>query len=162
MVRYTDEQREKLFWESIDTKQNNINECWEWQKSTIKQGYGRTSLNGKMILAHRLSFYYTHGRHVSQDKIICHSCDNKKCCNPNHLREGTHKDNSDDMFLRNRFVYMRGEKNGRAKLTQENVETIKRRYKTERISQTQLANEYNVKQTAISKIIRGVSYKSEN
>jgi len=35
--------------------------------------------------------------------MILHSCDNRKCCNPNHLRAGTGKDNYRDALERNRL-----------------------------------------------------------
>ena len=55
-------------------------------------------------------------------KIIMHTCDNKKCVNPNHLRLGTVKDNSEDMVKKRRHAY--GERNPQAILTNIQVKTI--------------------------------------
>lgn len=162
MVHYTKEQREELFWNSIDIKGEN--ECWNWNKKSKQDGYGRTCYKGfnnnKAMMAHRISFQLYHKRLIQENMIICHSCDNRLCCNPAHLREGTHKDNSDDKFERGRFLFMKGEINGRAKITNEIAEIIRHRYKTERITQTQLAQEYKINQMSISKVVRGVSYKN--
>ena len=112
-------------------------------------------------MAHRVAFEFHHKRPIEDGKILLHSCDNRKCCNPNHLREGTHKDNSDDKFARGRFVRMCKESNGNSKLTSDQIQIIRHRYKTERISQEKLGKEYGVSQHAISKIVRGVAWLTE-
>ena len=40
---------------------------------------------------------------IYQDKIILHDCDNRRCCNPEHLRAGTHLENSRDAQARGRL-----------------------------------------------------------
>lgn len=156
MTKYTSEEREKLFWNCIDIKGDN--ECWNWNKQSKQDGYGRTSFKGKILMAHRIAFEIHNKRPIGDNMILCHSCDNRLCCNPKHLREGTHKDNSDDKFERGRFIFMKGEMNGRAKITNEVANIIRERYKKERITQIQLANEYNISQNAISAIILNKRY----
>lgn len=79
--------------------------CWLWIGSTYRFGYGhfRRKINGKWIMykAHRYSYEYFKGQ-IPKGMLICHTCDNPACVNPNHLYSGTHKDNVDDMFSRNR------------------------------------------------------------
>lgn len=156
MPKYTSEERENHFWKCIDIKTEN--ECWNWNKHSKQDGYGRTSFNNKTSMAHRIAFELHNKRPITYNMILCHSCDNRLCCNPNHLREGTHKDNSDDKFERGRFIFMKGETNGRAKLTNDIADTIRKRYKEEKITQSQLAKEYNVSQHTISKIISNKRY----
>ena len=40
---------------------------------------------------------------MPKDKIILHDCDNRRCCNPEHLRAGTHLENSRDAQSRGRL-----------------------------------------------------------
>lgn len=155
--KMTEERRIKHFWSNVDRQADN--ECWNWKRKSVQDGYGRTSFKGKRNAAHRIAFELHHNRSIADGAIICHSCDNRRCCNPSHLREGTHKDNSDDKMTRGRFKPMRGELNGRAKITNEIAEIIRTRYKSERITQTQLANEYGLHQCSISEIILGKTYQ---
>ena len=75
-------------------------ECWNWIKSLYHQGYGKIdfSKNGKRksLRAHRLSYELFKGT-IPKNLLICHSCDNPKCVNPEHLWLGTYKDNVEDM-----------------------------------------------------------------
>lgn len=42
------------------------------------------------------------GQDVPDGMHILHSCDNPRCCNPEHLRIGTHQDNMNDKVSRGR------------------------------------------------------------
>ncbi len=53
----------------------------------------------------------------------------------------------------------RGERNGRARLTEAQVEEIRGRYAAGGVSQFVLADEYSVAQTTISAIVRGKNWK---
>ena len=64
--------------------------CWEWQNSVNpKTGYGQ--IGYYPYTAHRLAYFLWNGEPVGQ--VIRHSCHNKRCCNPEHLQEGSHADN---------------------------------------------------------------------
>lgn len=75
-------------------------ECWEWTGAKIRQGYGRmyTGIKGEgtHTLAHRLAWEFANGRPVPEGLLILHSCRSRGCCNPAHLRPGTHRENSLD------------------------------------------------------------------
>lgn len=67
--------------------------CWEWQLScNPKTGYGQIGLYP--YTAHKLAFHTAHGR--PPVGVVRHLCHNKRCCNPDHLREGTVQQNWND------------------------------------------------------------------
>ena len=84
----------ETFWAKV----NKTPSCWIWTAYTNKKGYGVVSINGKKLLAHRVSFALANG--YMPDAFVLHSCDNPSCVNPDHLREGTHCENMEDMKIR--------------------------------------------------------------
>lgn len=76
-------------------------ECWPWLGTVDERGYGRVHYKASKIKAHRVSFEMVNG-HIQDGNIICHKCDNPNCVNPNHLFEGTSKDNAQDMVSKGR------------------------------------------------------------
>lgn len=54
-----------------------------------------------MASAHRLSYAIQHGSITEQD-VICHTCDNPGCVNPSHLYLGTRTTNARDKSERDR------------------------------------------------------------
>lgn len=87
---------EERFWSKV--KKGNPDECWEWQGTKDRYGYGRFFLNGKMEKAHRLAYQFTEGS-IPEDHVIRHKvCGNRDCCNPNHLKPGTVEENRLDML----------------------------------------------------------------
>lgn len=77
------------------------NSCWLWLGATNESGYGTVSVDGKTKLAHRQS-YILHKGPIPTGLLICHTCDVRTCCNPEHLYAGTHEDNMRDVRLRDR------------------------------------------------------------
>jgi len=79
----------------------DLNECWEWNKSTNHK-YGSLRFNNNKGVAHRIS-YIIKNRYIPKDMIICHKCDNPSCINPNHLFVGTYSDNAKDAVSKGRY-----------------------------------------------------------
>lgn len=81
------------------------NNCWEWQGKINESGYGcfQENIEGKRyyLIAHRISYEEFIGD-IPKNKCVCHSCDNPKCCNPEHLWIGTHKENIHDCINKGR------------------------------------------------------------
>ena len=116
------------FWQKVDKTKSYL-DCWEWQAST-ESGYGRIGINGKLILAHRLSWHIHNGK-IPDKTCVLHKCDNRLCVNPTHLFLGTRLDNNKDRQAKGRSSGGRnggghaGETNGRAKLTLAQVQKIR-------------------------------------
>ena len=99
------------------------NGCWVWQKSKDKDGYGYAKRKGsKTIKAHRLSYELFIGEVGAA--MVCHSCDNPSCVNPNHLFLGDAKINRADCAAKGRDMKGRGALHHKAKLTDEQVISI--------------------------------------
>ena len=82
--------------------------CWLWKAGLRgKAGYGAFKLNGKIISAHRFS-YEIHKGEIPNGVFVCHSCDIRKCVNPNHLFLGSPKDNWKDGFDKGRIKLLGG------------------------------------------------------
>ena len=56
-------------------------------------GYGKVFFKGRKIMVHRMSAHLFWGFWLSSNTKILHKCDNPPCFNPNHLFEGTDRDN---------------------------------------------------------------------
>ena len=143
------------FWALVSITSDD-KRCWVWNGSKVKKGYGRFRYKGRNWQAHILSWFLTKG--VMPTKWILHSCDNPPCVNPNHLREGTPKENSEDMVSRGRSKPMRGESHRLAKLTELDVIDIRRRLIAGE-GQVCIAARYQVSQPAISYIKSGLTWK---
>jgi HNH endonuclease len=102
------------------------NECHVWNGQKNKTGYGLFSINGISRLAHRVAWQFANGP-IPLGKLVCHSCDNPPCCNPDHLWIGTAADNTADMWSKGRAKVFarRGSSVNTAKLNAEKVAIIR-------------------------------------
>lgn len=145
-------------------------ECWEWGGSTTSSGYGSLSWHGRAVVAHRVAYWLSNGgialetkfrekdRAKKYKRFVLHRCDNRKCCNPNHLFLGSMRTNLLDAYTKKRKTQPRSQ-HANAKLTPEQVREIRRRYDTMQATQKELAREFNISQRSISLIVRRESYK---
>ena len=119
--------------------------CLEWKAGKSKCGYGIFNLGGEPTLSHRISYFC----HYGEDPIglcILHACDNRACCNPEHLSMGTHLDNSRDMVSKGRHAL--GEDRPLAKLTESDILAIRKDTRPQRV----IGAEYGVSHALIGGI----------
>lgn len=167
----------KRFWQRVDKS----GDCWLWTARRDKDGYGGISIGSKNFRAHRIAYELTFGA-IPKGLIVCHHCDNPPCCNPSHLFLGTQQDNSTDRVKKGRAASgdrngsrlhperrprgaqhrwqtkpesrLHGERNGRAKLSEKDVQKIRNRLSNGE-KRSVLAKEFNVSWTAINYIAQG-------
>ncbi len=132
-------------------------ECLLFPYARDGNGYGRISVNGKVIGAHRYVCIKTHGAPTSSDQQAAHSCGNghKGCVTPKHLRWATHKENHQDRIFHG--TNNAGSSCGTSKLTEDIVRKIKllRGKRTQR----SIASEFNVTDGAIRAIFSGRTWR---
>lgn len=130
--------------------------CWKWIGAKGGHGrYGSVGLLGKAWLAHRAAWYLFTGNNPDA-MYVCHKCDNGLCVNPEHLFIGTQEDNVRDMEAKNRSNHPSCEKHGRAKLTAEQVQSIRARWPS--TSMANLAKEHGVSKPTIRRIVNGTGW----
>ena len=67
-------------------------DCWEWLSVKTEAGYGKKTLGGKTLLAHRWMWTQLFGL-IPEGLVIDHTCANPGCVNPSHLRVVTQAEN---------------------------------------------------------------------
>jgi len=119
-------------------------------------GYGVCPLGGRgrRRLAHRVSYELFIGP-ITDGLSVLHKCDVTACVNPDHLFLGTQGDNMRDCRDKGRMVMpdRKGEHNGRAKLTPDNVREIRKL--TESMTNVAISKRFNVNRTTIDQIVNG-------
>jgi len=142
--------------QKFDKKVVKKNDCWDWRGEITRHGYGAMTINGVHTNAHRVSWIIHKGK-IPEGLIVCHACDNRSCCNPDHLFLGTHKDNMQDMQKKGRKVTLKGGESNLSKLTETEVKLIVKDL-AEGVQNKVISERFGVSPNAISSIRRGVSW----
>jgi hypothetical protein len=139
-------------------------ECWEWTGTRGSNGYGMLTLrvDGKWRhgLAHRIA-YAVFIAPLPETGVIMHTCDNRGCVRPDHLRLGTQSQNIRDMFDKGRRSsdgYARGERSHKSSLTARDVAQIKATYTGKYGQVSALARVYGITPQAMTAIISGETW----
>ena len=134
------------FWGKV--KITSLYSCWEWQAGIRNEhGYGAFWLNQRQIPAHRAAYEMVIGQ-IPKNLDLLHSCNNRRCVHPLHLRPGTAKENAADRIKAGTHYVQKGEQHWNAKLTDFDVADIRAAKET----QQELATKFGVNQATISKI----------
>lgn len=141
------------------------NGCIHWMGYSDRDGYGILQIQfetkKKPVRAHRLSYEQKNGP-IENGLWVLHKCDKPSCINPDHLFVGTAKDNVQDMMKKGRnrsgTKGMPGEKNPKAKLTEQQVKTIRTLAKTYKVKD--IANMYGISVSNASRTINHVYWKN--
>ena len=136
---------QERFWKQIIL--GRAETCWDWIGCVLESGYGQIKIDYTNYRAHRIAYYLVYGIDPG-NQYVCHTCDNPKCCNPKHLFLGEPLDNSTDMVTKGRSSRQKGEKHGKAKLTEIQVRLIRKSNETP----TRLAPRFGVSPSLISQI----------
>lgn len=83
----------------------DVESCWLWKQDAPVAGRDNRptfTFNNRRMLAYRVTYELMMGCELSSETILRHRCDNKMCCNPHHMDEGSHQENMNDMKERER------------------------------------------------------------
>ena len=135
-------------------------QCWLFTGSCDEEGYGYSfSVIAGTNKAHRL-ILWLEGFDIA-DKVVLHSCDNPPCCNPAHLRVGTHAENENDKDSRHRRPMAQDA--AQAKLTNDQVQEFWTAMQTGPRTQsliTEWSKRLGVTKNCLWNILRGWSWNS--
>jgi DNA-binding XRE family transcriptional regulator len=123
--------------------------CWIWTGARTAGGYGALWLHGEPKYVHRVMAALFLALDETSGELVLHVCDRPSCCNPNHLRLGSHKENMADASAKGRMS---------KKLQPADVIEI-RRLRAEGHTQQALADRYGVSRMTIRQIERRETWR---
>lgn len=134
-------------------------ECWNWKGGINSHGYGLCQYNGKARNASRAAYMEINGG-PPDGWVVCHTCDNRLCCNPAHLVAATQGDNVRDCVAKSRQNLRSGKDHHRsnAKLTPELVKECRDLYFSGKESQSSIGRRLGLHSSVVSRAIRGHSW----
>jgi len=164
---------QERFWVRANVAEDG--KCWEWQGTMHGSGYG--VIQGKLfgervgkLLAHRAAWLIANGGKFPDGAppgahgwVVMHTCDNRRCVNPSHLKLGSQADNVADMDAKSRdnrhgILPRSGGNHPRATLSAEQVAAIMFGGKSDQ----EFASEFGVHHSTVKRVRRGETYKSDS
>ena len=140
------------FVERIDAGSWAANQCWPWSGHVTDRGYGVFAPTKKgQFRAHRFALHAYLGREPVG--MVLHNCHNRRCVNPLHLSEGTHKENMAQMADRRRAA--RGPRHPKAKLSTAKAVAMTLLNKSGDYSTRELAVMFGMHQSTVAAIVIG-------
>lgn len=131
--------------------------CLLWAGAKDRDGYGVIGDgNKRQLRAPRVAFILGGGV-LPDGYLVLHQCDVRACVEFSHLFAGTNDENMADMVAKRRHTL--GERNCKAKLTEDSVRDIRTRWANGQASQRGLAREYGLMPVAIYRVIHRWTWK---
>lgn len=146
---------DERFLQQYDVDENG---CHIFNGPCNRGGYGTTGNGGKRAFAHRRMYELKVGP-IPPDKFLLHSCHNRKCVNPDHLRPGTHQENMQDMVSAGRST--KGHKSPNytySKLSEKDILDIRQLAAENEFPLHEIADAYNIDTTYVSEISKGTCW----
>lgn len=130
-------------------------ECLAWPFCIEANGYGAAEIGRKKMGAHRAMCILAHGDPSDARMQAAHSCGNRSCVNPNHLRWATAAQNINEKRAHGTMPL--GEKVHNAKLTRRAVAEAKR-MRAGGASYQQIADCLEVNRTTVARACNGETW----
>jgi len=149
---------------------NESTGCWDWIGAALlppNLPYGRYKFHGREYKAHNCA-YALFVAPVPADLWVLHECDNPMCVNPDHLKLGTPKQNTQDCISRGRFRKAFGRRKSgfgtdhpHAKLNDSTVLEIRATYKRGDyvFGARPLARKFGVSKPVITAVVRRITWR---
>ncbi len=153
----------ETFQKRFESKVKKTKSCWLWQGRVLYNGigepYGSLRISGRVVPATHVAWFLATG-YWPIHRQINHTCHNTLCVNPDHIYDGTQKQNVDDMYRakRQRYGNHKGEKNANRRLTYDEVCAIRASFNDGQ-TQASLAEEYGVHYSTIHLIVRNKTWQ---
>ena len=140
--------------------------CWVWHAAKHRFGYGMFAFPNRKTVstAHRVSWLLFMGE-IPDGMHVLHKCDVPACVNPDHLFLGSHQENMTDKAEKGRAPsgenhwsrrapdnVARGERSGHARLTEEDVASI-RAGCSSGVTQKEMSRKYSIDPSHVSDIV---------
>lgn len=164
--------KKRPFWSMVN--KGKPDECWIWLGMLHKkEGYGRVRVPFLSYeeRTHRVAWVMTNGP-IPDGLCVLHKCDNRACCNPDHLFLGTRKDNNEDRDSKGRQArgfalseavkrgrrsnptcILRGSANGNSRLTEDDVRQMRAEYASGGVTLAALGKKYKLHTSTVCDII---------
>lgn len=130
--------------------------CIIWLGGRANKKYGAIKFKGKQLSTHRVSYELCIGD-IPEGLMVCHSCDNMICVNPDHLFLGDAKDNKHDSVQKGRHA--RGITSGNSKLVEYDIRQIRCLLQEGELTEDFIGSLFGVTQMTVNDIKRGKSWK---
>jgi hypothetical protein len=140
------------FWSKVD-RSGGPDACWPYMAGG--GSYGSFWDGEKSVGAHAFAFFLDRGCYPAG--CACHNCpngDNRRCCNPAHLWDGTIQENNEDRDRKGGANQPRGERNAAARMTATKVIDARIRFERGGVTMRALAREHGISLAAIQKILK--------
>lgn len=85
----------------LHTAEDSETGCWNCDYSDSEKEYATITIENRQWYAHRVAYWLWVGELI-KGLWVCHTCDNCRCINPEHLWLGTQQEDMADMVRKGR------------------------------------------------------------